>query len=319
LFAYDGLSRRVQIVEKDSSGTVTSTKNLLWVGQQLAEERDGSNTVTKRFFAQGEQQSGTSYYYTFDHLGSIREMSDGSGTLEARYSYDPYGRTTKVSGSLEASFQYAGYYQHAPSGVSLTLYRAYDPTTGKWLSRDPMEERVGTNLFGYVNQNPIIGSDPLGLDVAIVISGYAGGDNVFGHAAAGVTANGAYSFGTKENLGSSFTTYLADRSALTVNTVFVVPATPAQDLAFIKAFRASVNSGYHAVSNNCATAVANGLAAAGLTSGTPLLSIPGNLDNELSMMSDMGDATRIVIPENGSSPASLNQFNPIYGPPAPSQ
>jgi len=79
LFAYDGLSRRIQIIEKDSSGTVTSTKNYLWVGQEIAEERDTSNVVQKRFFPQGEQQltSGTltSFYYTRDHLGSVREMS----------------------------------------------------------------------------------------------------------------------------------------------------------------------------------------------------------------------------------------------------
>jgi RHS repeat-associated protein len=78
-------------------------------------------------------------------------------------SEDPYGRTTKVSGSLEASFQYAGYYQHAPSGVSLTLYRAYDPTTGKWQSRDPIAERGGINLYDYVGNDPIDGTDPLGL------------------------------------------------------------------------------------------------------------------------------------------------------------
>jgi YD repeat-containing protein len=88
LFAYDGLSRRIQIVEKNSSGTVTSTKNYLWIGQEMAEERDASNAVTKRFFPQGEQQivSGTAtpYYYTKDHLGSVRELVDGSGTIVSR-------------------------------------------------------------------------------------------------------------------------------------------------------------------------------------------------------------------------------------------
>ena len=37
-FAYDGLGRRVQIVES-SSGTVTSTKNLIWDGMTIREER----------------------------------------------------------------------------------------------------------------------------------------------------------------------------------------------------------------------------------------------------------------------------------------
>ncbi len=80
-FAYDGLSRRTQIVEKNSTSTVTSTKNFLWVGSDMAEERNASNNVTKRFFPQGEQQAGTSYYYTSDHLGSTREMLNSSGSI----------------------------------------------------------------------------------------------------------------------------------------------------------------------------------------------------------------------------------------------
>ncbi len=39
------------------------------------------------------------YYYTLDHLGSLREMVDSSGAILARYSYDLYGITTLTSGS----------------------------------------------------------------------------------------------------------------------------------------------------------------------------------------------------------------------------
>ena len=87
------------------------------------------------------------YYYTRDHIGSIREMVNGGGTIEARYSYDPYGRATKVSGSLDSTCQYTGdYYHPATSFFNLTLHRAYDPNTGRWLSRDPSGENRGLNL-----------------------------------------------------------------------------------------------------------------------------------------------------------------------------
>ncbi len=172
-FAYDGLSRRVSIIEKNSSGTVTSTKNYLWIGSEIAEERDASNTVTKRFFPQGEQQiaSGTAtpYYYTRDHLTSTREMCSSTGAIVARYSYDPYGRTTLVSGTNLATFQYAGYYAHQTSGLLFTsagdgnsIGRPYDPTTGRWLSRDSIGENGGLNLYGYVGDNPINYYDPSG-------------------------------------------------------------------------------------------------------------------------------------------------------------
>jgi RHS repeat-associated protein len=76
---------------------------------------------------------------------------------------DPYGRTTLVSGTNLSDFQYAGYYTHQPSGLNLTLYRAYDPTVGRWLSRDPIGEDGGINLYGYVSNDPIYWTDPLGL------------------------------------------------------------------------------------------------------------------------------------------------------------
>jgi YD repeat-containing protein len=49
-FTYNGLRQRVKIVEKDN-GNVTSTKQFVWIpgDAQPAEERDGSNSVTKRF------------------------------------------------------------------------------------------------------------------------------------------------------------------------------------------------------------------------------------------------------------------------------
>jgi RHS repeat-associated protein len=162
-FAYDGLSRRISIIEKNSSSTVTSTKNYLWIGSEIAEERDASNTVTKRFFPQGEQQAGTNYYYTRDHLGSVREMCSSSGSIVARYSYDPYGRSTVVSGTNLATKQYANYYAHQPSGLSLTKYRAFDPNTGRWLSRDPAGTKGGIDLYEYCADDPIYERDPLGL------------------------------------------------------------------------------------------------------------------------------------------------------------
>jgi len=164
LFTYDGLGRRVQIVEKDSSGAVISTKQHLWVGAGIVEERDASNTVTKRFYSQGEQIAGTGYYYTRDHLGSVREMTDNSGTIQARYEYDPYGRVTPVGTIAVASDkQYAGMYEHAASGLNITLFRVYDSSTGRWLSRDPLGEGADSTLYSYVGNNPINKKDILGL------------------------------------------------------------------------------------------------------------------------------------------------------------
>jgi RHS repeat-associated protein len=70
---------------------------------------------------------------------------------------------------LEANFGYTGYYQHAPSGLSLALYRAYDSRLGRFISRDPIEEAGGSNLYRMVFNNPINAIDPLGLDAICLL------------------------------------------------------------------------------------------------------------------------------------------------------
>jgi RHS repeat-associated protein len=121
--------------------------------------------VVSQFFGRGEVQggvSGTKYLYTFDQLGSVRELLNSSGAVVTRYSYDPYGQVTQT-GSVAANFQYAGYYFHAPSGLGLTRTRAYNSNLGRFINRDPIREKGGLNLYGYVGNNPISRKDPSGL------------------------------------------------------------------------------------------------------------------------------------------------------------
>ena len=157
-FAYDGQGRRVS--ETDNG---TLVKQWVWIGATLAEERDGGNTVTKRFYDQGEQIGAVAYTYTYDHLGSVRELTDAGGAVHARYNYDVYGRVVQSSGDVASDFQYAGMLAHQATGLNLTLFRAYDAETGRWLSRDPIAEAGGINLYAYTQNGPINQIDPWGL------------------------------------------------------------------------------------------------------------------------------------------------------------
>ncbi|HEX3718863.1 MAG TPA: RHS repeat-associated core domain-containing protein [Verrucomicrobiae bacterium] len=168
-FAYDGLSR-VTGIRQLVNGAEVSHRLLLWNGGRIAEEHDTNGAVTKRFFPQGvEFMTGTnagSYYYCKDHLESVRELTDGAGAVRASYSYDPFGRRTKVSGDLDADFGFAEMFWAPEAGLSFTRYRAYDPQYGRWLSRDPLrraETREGPNLYAYVQNNPVSRMDPEGL------------------------------------------------------------------------------------------------------------------------------------------------------------
>ena len=159
---YDGLGRRAQIVEINN-GTVTSTKNLVWDGMTICEEKNASDAVTKQYFDQGVRLGGSNYYYTRDHLGSIREVIDSGANILARYDYDPYGRQTQLYGTMTVDFGYTGQYFHQPSDLMMAPYREYAASLGRWISRDPAGERSGINLYDYVLNNPIDEIDLMGL------------------------------------------------------------------------------------------------------------------------------------------------------------
>ena len=161
-FTYDGLSRVAKIVEK-TGVTINSTRKFVWCGQEKCEFRDANNAITQRNYAQGQYVGTTAYFFTRDHLGSIREMFTGSGTVVARYDYDPYGRSTTVLGTTPTDFNFTGLYRHSKSNLDLAVYRAYDPDLGRWLNRDPIAETGGINLYGYVHNAPMSRADRSGL------------------------------------------------------------------------------------------------------------------------------------------------------------
>lgn len=156
------------MIEKNSSGVVLSDRRTLWAGgNQPAEERDASNVVITSFFAEGEEAPAATapankLFYTKDHLSSIHEVTDSTGALRVSYNYDLFGNRTKLSGDLNTVVGYTGHHHHAASNLILTMYRAYDAELGRWLSRDPIEEEGGINLYGYVGNDPMNWVDPFG-------------------------------------------------------------------------------------------------------------------------------------------------------------
>lgn len=160
-FSYDGLNRLAKVIEK-VNGVVNSTSKFVWVGNEKCEVRDASDSLTLRLYSQGQYGGGAAYFYSRDHLGSVREMFKADNTVVARYDYDPWGRITEVINTTKSHNTFTGLYRHSKSDLIFAEYRAYDTDLGRWLNRDPIGESGGINLYGYVSNDPTDRVDHLG-------------------------------------------------------------------------------------------------------------------------------------------------------------
>lgn len=77
--------------------------------------------------------------------------------------YAPFGRLASAAGAPMFDGQFPGQYFDSESSLSYNYFRAYDPSLGRYVRSDPIGLRGGLNTYGYVNGNPLVGYDPLGL------------------------------------------------------------------------------------------------------------------------------------------------------------
>ena len=83
-----------------------------------------------------------------------------------KYEYDPFGNIIRAS-NIHAEtnpFRFSTKFTDDETGLVYYGYRYYDPVRGRWLSRDPIEEEGGLNLYGFVGNDGVNGIDFLGLD-----------------------------------------------------------------------------------------------------------------------------------------------------------
>jgi RHS repeat-associated protein len=107
--------------------------------------------------------SATNYYPTYDGNGNVSEYLAADGTVAAHFEYDPFGNTVV---NTDSSNLFACRFSTKPldseTGLYYYGYRYYDPLTGRWPSRDPIEEEGGLNLYGFVGNDGIGTIDLLG-------------------------------------------------------------------------------------------------------------------------------------------------------------
>jgi RHS repeat-associated protein len=165
-FKYDPFGRRIY----KSSPTYTGI--FAYDGDNLTETTNGSGvkiasyTQTKNIDEPlAELQGSTSDYYEADGLGSTTSLSSSAGSIANTYVYDSFGNVTSFTGTLTNPFQYTGREFDPETGIYEYRYRYYDPNAGRFTSEDPIRFRGGIDFYEYVFDNPLLWTDPRGLDV----------------------------------------------------------------------------------------------------------------------------------------------------------
>jgi RHS repeat-associated protein len=104
---------------------------------------------------------GTRFYHA-DVLGSVIALSDSVGLPRRDYRYSAFGVPQDHRGDAQP-YRFTG--REWDREIGLYYYRAryYSHTTGRFTGEDPLGFIAGTNLYGYVLNNPLSFTDPVGL------------------------------------------------------------------------------------------------------------------------------------------------------------
>lgn len=116
------------------------------------------------------------YFYVLNHRGDVVGLLDESGNSAAEYKYDAFGNITSSTGTAtlgngkflkdEQPFRYTSYFYDKESNLYYLKARYYDSSIGRFLSRDPFQNK---NLYYYAENNPLKFIDPNG-EIAIPLA-----------------------------------------------------------------------------------------------------------------------------------------------------
>lgn len=124
----------------------------------------GTNLAAKYRY-QNAVKSDYTYYIQNAH-GDVVNLADSTGEITKTYKYDAFGVEKNIDKSDTNAFRYCGEYYDAETGTVYLRARYYDPTIGRFISRDSIvgdnTDPLSLNLYTYCYNNPIIGIDPSG-------------------------------------------------------------------------------------------------------------------------------------------------------------
>ena len=150
-FIYDGWNLIYEI-------TGTHTNQYVW-GLDLSQSQQGAGGIGGLVKV---LKDGVPFYPVYDANGNITRYVDATGTIVTGMDCDAYGNAIHTIGDVtQFSFWFSTKYRDTETGWYYYGYRYYDPSTGRWPSKDPSEEAGGVGLYlaflnnsnSYVDRN----------------------------------------------------------------------------------------------------------------------------------------------------------------------
>jgi len=180
-FRYDGARARYMNRKLNTSDFSPATGGTVWSdydGDEIygdftvASASPWTVTNTDQYQPGMWRKAGTAAEYLHsDMLGTLRQTTGTTGSAGASRVFTAFGeRITQTTDR----FGYVGAYGYQStvdtSGAEVFPFlhvgaRYYDPSSGRFLQRDPIGLGGGSNVFGYVQNRPTLAIDPAGRDI----------------------------------------------------------------------------------------------------------------------------------------------------------
>lgn len=164
LFLYDGWNLLTELSFNFQLSTFSLARSYTW-GLDLSGSMQGAGGVGGLLLSTFTSQLST-YASAYDGNGNVIGLVDmATGAKSATYEYNAFGETIISDGVAATAnpFRFSTKYTDNESGLLYYGLRYYYANTGRWLSRDPIQEGDSANVYGFVGNDPCGRFDMYGL------------------------------------------------------------------------------------------------------------------------------------------------------------
>ncbi|GAB4126269.1 MAG: hypothetical protein Tsb0027_25580 [Wenzhouxiangellaceae bacterium] len=173
-YIYNGKGERVLKTTRIQDELVSVIFLYDEVGKLIGEYDSNGNILVEYLwldnFLVGINRDDILYSVYVDHLGTPREVRDQNDVIVWKWKslQEPYGNSTpnhdpdNDGTSFTFNIRYPGQYFDSESGFHYNYFRTYDPSTGRYITSDPIGLLGGLNTYLYAEANPLRFTDPTG-------------------------------------------------------------------------------------------------------------------------------------------------------------